>query len=260
MNICSVELVVFALSAVLLLIIIAGSFRLKVPRKASLQGIEDQKAAEAYDRISRLPQFGLIRRSFVKKLKRYVVEGSITDVGCGPGYLLQLLSKEMPGHKLVGVDISKEMVERAKTNFNSIGLSGKCEFKQGSVEHLPFDEGTQDFIVSTLSLHHWANPQSAFNEIYRVLKPSGQMLILDLRRDARRLLQWFIWFVQNVALRVIALRVIGANVLRKLNEPTGSLLASYTDQEIRDIMSKTRFKEYNIEGKLGWIYIWGKKA
>jgi len=220
-----------------------------------LQGIEDPKAAEAYDRISRLPQFGLIRRSFVKKLKRYVVEGSITDVGCGPGYLLQLLSKEMPRHKLVGVDISEEMVERAKTNFSSIGLGGRVEFKQGSADKLPFDDGTQDFIVSTLSLHHWADPESAFNEIYRVLKPSGQMLILDSRRDARRLVLWIMWFAQNVALRVI-----GADVLRKVNEPTGSLLASYTDQEIRDIMSKTRFKEYEIEGKLGWIYIWGKKA
>ena len=255
MNIGSVELMVLALCGVLLLIIIAGSFRLKVPRKVSLQGIEDPEAAEAYDGVSRLPQFGLIRRSFVKKLKRYVVEGSITDVGCGPGYLLQLISKEMPGHKLMGVDISEEIVERAKTNLNSAGLSGRVEFKQGSADHLPFDEGTQDFIVSTLSLHHWADPQSAFNEIYRVLKPSGQMLILDLRRDARRLLVWIIWFAQNVALRVI-----GADVLRKINEPTGSLLASYTDQEIRDIISKTRFKEYKIEGKLGWIYIWGKKA
>jgi ubiquinone/menaquinone biosynthesis C-methylase UbiE len=255
MNIGSVDLLVLALCAVLLLIMIAGSFRLKVPRKVSLQGIEDPKAAEAYDRISRMPQFGLIRQSFVKKLKKYVVEGSITDVGCGPGYLLQLISKEISGHKLVGVDISEEMVERAKTNFKSAGLNGRVEFKKCSADHLPFDEGTQDFIVSTLSLHHWADPQSSFNEIYSVLKPNGQMLILDLRRDARRLLLWIIWFVQNVSLRVI-----GADVLRKLNEPTGSLLASYTDQEIRDIMSRTRFKEYKIEGKLGWIYIWGKKV
>jgi ubiquinone/menaquinone biosynthesis C-methylase UbiE len=234
---------------------ILGSLRIKVPRKVSLQGIEDPKAAKVYDRISRMPQFGLIRQRFVKKLKKHVVEGSIMDVGCGPGYLLQRISKEIPGHKLIGVDISEEMVELAKINFNSTGLSGRVEFKKGSADHLPFDEGTQDFIVSTLSLHHWADPQFSFNEIYRVLKPSGQMLILDLRRDARRLLLWIIWFAQNVTLRVI-----GADVLRKVNEPTGSLLASYTDQEIRDIMSRTRFKEYKIEGKLGWIYIWGKKV
>ncbi len=247
-------MLIFAFCSVLFLTVFLGSFRLKIPRKVSTEGIEDPRAAEAYDRISRMPQFGLIRRSFVKKLKMHAVEGSITDVGCGPGYLLLVMAKDLPGHKLVGVDISKEMVERAMANFNSMGLGERVEFKLGSADHLPFDDDTQDFIVSTLSLHHWADPQSAFNEIYRVLKPGGQMLILDLRRDARLLFFWFMWFVQNVGLRVI-----GADVMRKINEPKGSLIASYTSQEIEEMMSKTRFKEYKIEGKLGWIYLWGKK-
>jgi ubiquinone/menaquinone biosynthesis C-methylase UbiE len=202
-----------------------------------------------------MPQFGLFRRSFVKKLKRHVEEGSITDVGCGPGYLLLLIAKELPAHKLVGVDISEEMVARARVNFSSIGLDGRADFKLGSADHLPFGDDTQDFIVSTLSLHHWADPQYAFDEIYRVLKPGGQMLILDLRRDARRLLIWLLWFAQNMALRVI-----GAGVMRKINEPIGSLLASYTCREIEDIMSRTYFDNYGIEGKIGWIYLWaGKK-
>jgi ubiquinone/menaquinone biosynthesis C-methylase UbiE len=247
-------LALLALCAVLLLVIVAGSFRLKIPRRASLEGIEDPKAAEAYDRISRMPQFGLIRRSFVKKLKKYAVEGTITDVGCGPGYLLQVIAKELPRNRLVGVDISKEMVEKARANFRSKGYGRRAEFKQGSADNLPFDEGTQDFVVSTLSLHHWADPQSAFDEIYRVLKPGGQMLILDMRRDARRLFLWLLRFAQNVALRLL-----GLNAIRRINEPTGSLLASYTSEEIEKIMKKTSFSDYKIEGKLGWMYIWGKK-
>ncbi|WXG39603.1 MAG: methyltransferase domain-containing protein [Candidatus Freyarchaeum deiterrae] len=248
------ELIVLALCAVLLLIILVGSFRLKIPRTVSLQGIEDPKAAEAYDRISRMPQFGLIRRSFVKKLKKYAVKGTITDVGCGPGYLLQVIAKELPKNRLVGVDISNEMVEIARANFRSMGHGRRVEFRQGSADNLPFDMGTQDFVVSTLSLHHWADPQSAFDEIYRVLRPGGQMLILDMRRDARRLFLWFLRFAQN-----FALRFLGANAIRRINEPTGSLLASYTSEEIEEIMTKTSFSDYKIEGKLGWIYIWGKK-
>jgi ubiquinone/menaquinone biosynthesis C-methylase UbiE len=146
------------------------------------------------------------------------------------------------------------MIERARANFNLIGYEGRIEFKQGSASDLPFDDSTQDFVVSTGSLHHWADPQSAFNEIYRVLRPGGQMLILDLRRDARRWLLWLLWFAQN-----IALRIIGAGALRKINEPIGSLLASYTNQEIEEMMLKTPFDDFKIEGKLGWIYIWGKK-
>lgn len=249
-----VGLTIFALCAVLLYIMVAGSFRLKIPRKVSLQGIEDPRAAEAYDRISRMPQFGLIRRSFVKKLKKYEVEGTITDVGCGPGYLLHVIAKELPNNKLVGVDISMKMVERAKANFVSEEYGGRVEFRQGSANNLPFNDGQIDFVVSTLSLHHWADPQSAFNEIYRVLKPGGQMLILDIRRDARRIFQWLLWFAQNVALRLI-----GGDAITGFNEPMGSLLASYTSGEVEEMMAKTSFTDYKIEGKLGWIYIWSQK-
>jgi ubiquinone/menaquinone biosynthesis C-methylase UbiE len=249
-----VELTFLTSCAILLFIVAAGSFRLKIPRRVSLQGIEDPKAAEAYDRISRMPQFALIRRSFVKKLKKHAVQGTVTDVGCGPGYLLQLIAKELPPTRLVGVDISKQMVKRATANFASSGYMGRVEFRQGSADHLPFEDGTQDFVVSTLSLHHWTDTQSAFDEIYRVLAPGGQLLVLDLRRDARRLFLWLFMFAQNVALRLI-----GEGALRKINEPVGSLLASYTNEEIKEMMVKTPFRDYKIEGKLGWIYIWARK-
>jgi ubiquinone/menaquinone biosynthesis C-methylase UbiE len=247
--------VVLALGAVLLLIIVAGSPRLKVPRRVSLQGIEDPSAAEAYDRMSRTPQFKLIRRSFVNKLKKHAGQGTIADVGCGPGYLLQAIAKEFPNNRLVGVDISKEMINRAKTNIASTGQGEKTEFKQGSADNLPFNDDTIDFVVSTFSLHHWADPQASFDEIYRVLRPGGQMLILDLRRDARRMFSWLMWFAQNVALRLI-----GQGALRRINEPTGSLLASYTFKEAEAMMTKTSFSSFNIEGKLGWMYIWAEKS
>ena len=244
----------FFLLLLVLIILVSGMFRLKTPRTASLEGIEDPKAAEAYDRISRTPPFKLIRRGFVKKLKSYDVKGTIVDIGCGPGYLLQAVAKELSENFLVGVDVSREMVEKAKANFESMGYGERVGFKQGSADHLPFEDGTQDFIISSLSLHHWGEPQAAFKEIYRVLKPGGQILIYDLRRDARRLFFYFVWFAQN-----IALRFMDAATIRKMNEPMGSLLASYTKQEAEEMMKRTLFKEYKVEGKLGWMYIYGKK-
>jgi ubiquinone/menaquinone biosynthesis C-methylase UbiE len=249
----SLEIIISVFCVVLFVVIMVGSIRLKIPRKISIQGIDDYNAVEAYDRVSRLPQFKLIRRRFVKKLRKYLVKGTVTDIGCGPGYLLQIIAKEFPENMLIGVDISKEMIERAKANFDSLGLGGRAEFKEGSSEYLPFEDQTQDFVVSTWALHHFPDPELVFNEIHRVLKPGGQMLILDFRRDARRIFFWFMWFAQN-----IALRIIGLDALRRINEPTGSLLASYTSQEIRETMLKTDFSDWKIEGKLGWIYVWGK--
>jgi ubiquinone/menaquinone biosynthesis C-methylase UbiE len=249
-----IEIAVIMFLSFLLLILVSGLFRLNTPRKVSLEGIEDPKVAEAYDRISRMPQFKLIRRSFVKKLKKYSVEETITDIGCGPGYLLQAVANEFPENMLVGMDISEEMVERAKKNVTSIGYRERIEFKLGSSDHLPFGDSTQDFIISTLSLHHWDEPQLAFKEIYRVLKPGGQMLVYDLRRDARRMFFYLVWFAQN-----IALRFMGAGAIRKINEPMGSLLASYTEKEIEEIMKKTPFTDYKVEGKFAGIYLYGKK-
>jgi ubiquinone/menaquinone biosynthesis C-methylase UbiE len=244
----------FLLLLLILIILVSGMFRLKTSRKASLEGIEDPKAAEAYDRISRTPPFKLIRRGVVKKLKSYDVKGTIVDIGCGPGYLLQAVAKELSENFLVGVDISREMVEKAKANFESMGYGERVEFKQGSADHLPFEDGTQDFIISSLSLHHWDEPQAVFKEIYRVLKPGGQILIYDLRRDARMLFFYLIWFAQH-----IALRFIDAATIRKMNEPMGSLLASYTKQEAEEMMKRTPFEDYKVEGKLIWMYIYGKK-
>jgi ubiquinone/menaquinone biosynthesis C-methylase UbiE len=251
----SLEIAALILLVALYFVFVVGSIGLKTPRKTSFQGIEDPDAAEEYDRISRTPPFRLIRRRFVGKLKKYTTEGTIADVGCGPGYLLQLIAKEYPTIKLVGVDISRTMLERAKANFGSMGLAGRAEFREGSADHLPFEDQTQDVIVSTLSLHHWADPKAAFNEIHRVLKPGGKMLILDLMRDAPRMFFWVLWFAQNVAFRII-----GMKAMRRAGEPTGSLFASYTSQEIREIVSKTNFSNLKIETELGFVYVYGIKG
>jgi ubiquinone/menaquinone biosynthesis C-methylase UbiE len=249
-----IEIVPIILFGFLLLIIVSVWFRLNIPRKTTLEGIEDPETAKAYDRISRMPQFKLIRRGFVKELKKYNPKATVTDIGCGPGYLLQTITKELPKNALIGVDISEEMLERAKVNFKSLNPAKEAEFKQGSADHLPFGDNTQDFIISTLSLHHWNEPQAAFNEIHRVLKPGGQMLIYDFRRDARRLFFYFMWFATN-----IALRIIGAKAITKINEPMGSLLASYTKKEIDVVIKNVSFSVYSVEGKFAWMYIYAKK-
>jgi hypothetical protein len=77
---------------------------------------------------------------------------------------------------------------------------------------------------------------------------------MDLRRDARRLFFWLVWFAQNVALRMV-----GAGVMRRVNEPIGSLLASYTCAEIEEVMSRTHFDDYKIEGTAALVYLWARK-
>ena len=147
-------LVLLIALSLLVIMLAYGLTRLNIPRKVGFEGIEDPNMAEAYDRIDRMPQFKMIRRAFVGELKRLDHKGTIADIGCGPGCLLEVIWRAFPNEQLVGVDISQEMVEKARTNLAFKGMGGRVEFRQGEATKLYFESSSQDFPVSTLSLHH----------------------------------------------------------------------------------------------------------
>lgn len=171
---------------------IIGYPRISLPRKAGFEGIESPEVVQAYDRISRWPQFGLLRRIVLHEIKKCRPQGIIVDVGCGPGYLIKLIAKSFSDLNIIGIDIAEAVLQAARDNLNSEGLGNRVKFKQGDIQKLPLEDNSVDFLVSTLSLHHWAEPSQAILEIRRVLKPRGQFLIFDLRRDERRFFYWLI--------------------------------------------------------------------
>ncbi len=243
--------VVLAVVLLILVILVLGSRPLKVPRKVSFEGIEDDDIVRAYDQISQWPQFKAIRWLIVRELKNYHPSGILVDAGCGPGYLITTIAKSLPHLSIIGVDIAEEMVQKAAKNMSSPGLSEKVSFRQGDIQALPLEADSIDFLVSTLSLHHWSEPKRALQEIYRVLKPEGQFLIFDLRRDGRQLFHWLIQFAQ---------RFVIPSVMKKANEPINSLLASYTTAELGILLSETFFRQWDVKPGLGWSFVWGKKS
>jgi SAM-dependent methyltransferase len=102
---------------------------------------------------------------------------AILDIGCGPGDLAARLAERLPGARIVGLDLSPSMVELARSR-NSSGTGPA--FVVGEAGALPFESGTFDFVVSTLSLHHWPDAAAGFAEIGRVLAPRGVGLVYDL--------------------------------------------------------------------------------
>ncbi len=102
-------------------------------------------------------------------------EGLILDIGTGPGFLPLTIAKKA-NLRIIGIDISKKMVEIANRHKKSLS---NVEFRVMDANHLEFEEDVFDMILSTGSLHHWKTPLRVLNEIYRCLRSGGRAWIYD---------------------------------------------------------------------------------
>ena len=240
-----------AFAVAFLLLLVVASRGVTIPRQIGPdEGIDDNEIVKAYDRISQWPQFRAIRQIIIHELKKHHPQGTLVDVGCGPGYLLVDMARALYDLKFIGVDISPQMVEKATGNIASKGFIERVSFRVGDIQGLPFESNSLDFVVSTLSLHHWLQPSQGFEEILRVLKPGGQFLVFDLKRNSPRLAYWLIRFAQSLILPA---------ALGRINEPTSSFWASYTPAEIEALIPDTGFKTWRVRAGLFWSFTWGQK-
>ena len=99
---------------------------------------------------------------------------SLVDVGCGTGALLEALLATGREGQLSGVDPSPEMLEVARGRLGEAVL-----LKQSHVESLPFPDEAFDVVVSTNAFHYFRNPPAALEEMARVLRPYGRIVITD---------------------------------------------------------------------------------
>ena len=99
---------------------------------------------------------------------------AILDIGCGTGAFLARFSP-LPDLILAGVDISSGMIQTAKER-----LGQRADLRTGDSEALPWPDASFDTITCIASFHHYPNPMMAFREIYRVLRPRGQVVLADI--------------------------------------------------------------------------------
>lgn len=103
----------------------------------------------------------------------------IADLGAGEGTLSELLAQR--AETVIAVDSSEKMVEFGAGQARKHGVRN-LEYRKGDLESLPIEAETVDVALFSQSLHHAQHPRRAVEEAYRVLKPGGRIVILDLAR------------------------------------------------------------------------------
>ena len=113
---------------------------------------------------------------------------NILDVGCGAGWLSRILAKQVPDGRVVGMDISDEMIHRARES--SVAFENLA-FIVGGVDEIPWESNFFSHAISIESSYYWPDPAKGIREVFRVLADSGSFwIVINFYRDNPHCHQW----------------------------------------------------------------------
>ena len=168
----------------------------------------------------------------------------VLDVGCGTGHAVIKLAGILSHGKACGIDISSEMIEQARAKIPDI-LKEKAEFLQASSDNIPYPNDEFDYVLCTNSFHHYPDPIRSLEEIQKVLKPGGQMVIFENAPD----LSWYTWMWDRL------LRIIEKGHVRYY--PSHELGAMIKQAQFDDVELRYLKNEFIKHGKIfASIQVW----
>jgi ArsR family transcriptional regulator len=157
-----------------------ASLRRVLRQRNQTQQLYFNQVAGRFDR-----QYGPGRswQAFGQFLLRIIPPLDIADLGSGEGLLAELLSRR--ARKIICVDNSKRIVDFGTRKAQKNGLKN-VEFRQGNIESPPIRANTVDLALLSQALHHAERPETAIVAAHKILRPGGQLMILDLLEHDQR--------------------------------------------------------------------------
>lgn len=105
----------------------------------------------------------------------------IIDSGCGPGFYSLQIAKRLPHGKVIGIDISDEMLTTLDKQMKKQKLQNQIDIRQGDCMNLPVDDNYADVGLTVAVWHHLPAPLKATQELFRTIKPQGRVIAIDFK-------------------------------------------------------------------------------
>ena len=132
--------------------------------------------------MNRAMTFGidkLWRAKAVKMIKNFKTE-KILDIATGTGDLAILLTKKLSPKKLIGIDLSEQMLEIGRKKVAQAGLDNIITLEQADCMNLPFENNTFDCITVAYGVRNFEHLEQGYREMNRVIKPGGVLCVIEL--------------------------------------------------------------------------------
>ncbi len=171
--------------------------------------------------------------------------GRILEVAPGPGYLAVELAKQSR-YQVSGLDISKSFVEMARRNAEQAKVA--VDFRQGNASAMPYEADCFDLVVCRAAFKNFSEPVKAISEMWRVLKPGGRALIIDLRRDVS--MRAISQYVDNLGVG------LGSAWMMKLTFRFMLIKRAYTKEQFRQFVASSPFLRYEMEEHPVALDVW----
>ena len=217
---------------------------------------ENNNTKEMFDSISKEYDFinNLITFGSHKKWKKQIVDISkknkpkqILDLATGTADIaIELTSIE--NCKITGLDISSKMLSIGQTKINKLKLNRNISLEEGDAENLKFNDATFDVVTIGYGVRNFTNLKNSLNEIYRVLKKDGLLIILETSLPTNRLMSFFYNIHTKFYVRLIG--KIFSNNSNAYNYLESSAKIFPHGENFKKILQKLNFKDIRSKIKL----------
>ncbi len=132
-----------------------------------------------HESVLRSHSWRTVENSAAHLIPHLVPGRSVLDVGCGPGTITADIAARVDPARVIGIDSSDEVLEKARAHAKGLGLD-TVHFEVGDAYALDFDDDRFDIVHVHQMLHHLADPVTALRELRRVCKPDGLVAVREV--------------------------------------------------------------------------------